>query len=76
LTIFVCAQDIFEIPIQIRRNCNSVWLFAGMTDRMMFSMIMTQVGLNGKDWWEDYSELIFRDVTIVEFSSNGTKIKF
>jgi hypothetical protein len=27
-------------------------------------------------WWEDYSELNFRDVMIVEFSSNGTKIKF
>jgi hypothetical protein len=36
LTIFICAQDIFGVPVQIRRNCDSVWLFAGMTDKMMF----------------------------------------
>jgi hypothetical protein len=46
-----------------------------MTDKMMFSMIMNQVGLNRKDWWEEYSELNFRDVMIIDFSSDGTKIK-
>jgi hypothetical protein len=76
LTIFICAQDVFGIPVQIRRNCDSVWLFAGLTNRTMFSMIMSQFGLNGKDWWETYSELNFRDVMIVDFSSDGTKIKF
>jgi hypothetical protein len=47
-----------------------------MTDKIMFSMIMNQVGLNGRDWWETYNELNFRDVMIVDFSSDGTKIKF
>jgi hypothetical protein len=42
---------------------------------MMFSMVMNQVGLNGKDWWEQYSELNFRDAMIIDFSSDGTKIK-
>jgi hypothetical protein len=36
------------VPVQIRRNCDSIWLFAEMADKMMFSMIMNQVGLNGK----------------------------
>jgi hypothetical protein len=49
LTIFICAQDMFGISVQIRRNCDTVWLFAGMTDKIMFSMIMNQVGLNGRD---------------------------
>jgi hypothetical protein len=75
LIIFICAQDMFRVPVQIRRNCDSVWLFAGMTDKMMFSMIINQVGLNGKDWWEEYSDLNFRDVMIIDFSSDGTKIK-
>jgi hypothetical protein len=75
LTIFICAQDIFGIPVQIRRNCDSVWLFAGVTDKIMFSMVMNQVGLNGKDWWEEYSDLNFRDVMIIDFSLDGTKIK-
>jgi hypothetical protein len=59
-----------------RRNCDSVWLFAGLTDRTMFSMIMSQFELNGKDWWETYSDLNFREVMIIDFSSDGTKIKF
>jgi hypothetical protein len=46
-----------------------------MTDKIMFLMIMNQVGLSGKDWWEEYFELNFRDVTIIDFSSDGTKIK-
>jgi hypothetical protein len=66
----------FGIPVQIRRNCDSVWLFAGMRDKMMFSMIMSELGLNERKWWENYSELNFRDVMIIDFSSDGTKIKF
>jgi hypothetical protein len=75
LTIFICAQDMFGVPVQIRRNCDTVWLFAGMTDKLVFGMIMSQFGLNFKDWWETYSELNFRDVLIIDFSSEGTKIK-
>jgi hypothetical protein len=45
LTIFICAQDMFGVPVQIKRNCDSIWLFDGMTDKMMFSMIIIQVGL-------------------------------
>jgi hypothetical protein len=71
LTIFIYAQD-----VQIRRNCDSVWLFAGLTDKTKFSMIMGQFGLSGREWWEIYSELNFRDVMVIDFSSDGTKIKF
>jgi hypothetical protein len=49
LTIFICAQYAFAIPVQIRRNCDSVWLFVGMTEKNMLSMIMIQVELNGRD---------------------------
>jgi hypothetical protein len=42
----------------------------------MFLMIMSQFGLNRKDWWETYSELNCRDVMMLNFSSDGTKIKF
>jgi hypothetical protein len=46
-----------------------------MTDKLVFGMIMNQFGLNFKDWWETYSELNFRDVLIIDFSLEGTKIK-
>jgi hypothetical protein len=32
----------FGIPVQIRINCDTVWLFAGMTDKLMFSMIIVR----------------------------------
>jgi hypothetical protein len=67
---------VFGIFVQIRRNCDSTWIFAGMTDKIMFLMITNQLGLNGRDWWETHHELNFRDVMIVDFSSDGTKIKF
>jgi hypothetical protein len=43
LTIFICAQYVFGIPVQIRRNCDIVWLFVGLTDKTMFSMIISQL---------------------------------
>jgi hypothetical protein len=65
----------FGVPVQIRRNCDTVWIFAGMTDKLVFGMIMNQFRLNFKEWLKTYSELKFRDVLIIDFSSEGTKIE-
>jgi hypothetical protein len=46
-----------------------------MIDKIMFSMIMSQVGLNGREWWPEYNELNFRDVMIVKIFRNS-KQKF
>jgi hypothetical protein len=75
LTIFICAQDIFGVPIQIRRNCDAVWIFAGMTDKTMFGMMMSQLGINGKDIWDEYSELGFRDILIINYSPKGVELE-
>jgi hypothetical protein len=55
LTIFICAQDMFGVFVQIRKNCDTVWIFAGVTDKLVFGIIMNQFGLNFKNWWEKYS---------------------
>jgi hypothetical protein len=26
ITIFICVQDIFGIPVKIRRNCDTIWI--------------------------------------------------
>jgi hypothetical protein len=76
LTIFICVQDIFGVPIKIRRNCDSVWIFAGITDRMAFGMIMRQLGIdNVKSLWESYRNLDFRDVLIISYGIKGVEIK-
>jgi hypothetical protein len=74
LTIFICAQDVFGIPPQIKRNCDTVWIFAGMTDKSMFGMMMAQFGLDGKTYWDMYSQLNFRDVFLIDNTQMGTKI--
>jgi hypothetical protein len=33
------------------------------------------LGFNGKDLWENYSELNLRDVMIIDYSSDWSKIK-
>jgi hypothetical protein len=75
LTIFICAQDIFGIPPGIKRNCDTIWLFAGMTDKSMFGIMCAQLGLNGKDIWDDYSSLDYRDVLIVDYTPKGIQLK-
>jgi hypothetical protein len=67
LTIFICVQDMFGVPVQIRRNCDTVWIFVGMMDKLVFGMIVNEFELNFKDWWNTYSELKFRDVLIINF---------
>jgi hypothetical protein len=61
----------FGVPVQIRRNCDTVWIFVGTTDKLVFGMI----GINFKDWWDTFSELKFKNVLIIDFSSEDTKIK-
>jgi hypothetical protein len=35
-TIFICLQDLYGIPAQLKRNADSIWVFAGFTDSTMF----------------------------------------
>jgi hypothetical protein len=75
LTIFICVQDIFGIPIKIRRNCDSVWIYAGMTDKMAFGIMSRQLGIdNVQKVWEVYHSLNFRDVMVVNYGINGVEI--
>jgi hypothetical protein len=41
----------------------------------MFGMMMAQLGINGKDIWSTYSPLKYREVLIIDYTSNGIKIK-
>jgi hypothetical protein len=75
LTIFICVQDIFGVPVKIRRNCDGIWIFAGFTDKTAFGMMMSQLGLSGKGMWDWYNDLEYRDVMVVSYGSGGTDAK-
>jgi hypothetical protein len=74
LTIFICVQDIFGVPIKIRRNCDSVWIFSGLTDKYAFSMMLKQQGVTGINW-EDYNQLQNREVLLISYDNDGTNIQ-
>jgi hypothetical protein len=75
-TIFICLQDIFSIPPQIKRNADSVWIFTGFTDKTMFSMMCKQLGspVKSDELWDIYEELDYRNAMIFVYDSDGIKI--
>jgi hypothetical protein len=40
LMILICIQDMYGIVPQLKRNCDTIFLFAGMTDRHMFGVMI------------------------------------
>jgi hypothetical protein len=76
LTIFICVQDVFGVPIKIKRNCDSIWIFAGLTDRNAFGMMARHLGIdNVQETWENYKELDYRDALIINYNSNGIELE-
>jgi hypothetical protein len=74
LTVFICIQDLYGVPPQLRRNCDSVFLFAGMSDKSVFGMMISQLGINGLDSWEQYRALPFRGFLLIDYLPEGIKI--
>jgi hypothetical protein len=75
-TIFICLQDIFSIPPQIKRNADSVWIFTGFTDKSMFGLLCKQLGspVQSDILWGLYEELEYRNALIFVCEPEGIKI--
>jgi hypothetical protein len=76
-TIFICLQDFFSIPPQLKRNADSIWIFTGFTDKTVFGTLVKQVGspISSDELWQIYNSLEYRDALIFEYSSKGIEIK-
>jgi hypothetical protein len=75
-TIFICVQDVFGVPVKIKRNCDAVWIFAGLTDKHAFGMMGRQLGLDDiDDIWLQYKQLGYRDVMIINYTSHGIDLQ-
>jgi hypothetical protein len=74
LTVFICIQDLYGVPPQIRRNCDSIFLFAGMTDKSMFGMMIQQLGISGLVSWMQYRSLPFRAFLLIDYLPEGISI--
>jgi hypothetical protein len=63
-TIFICTQDPYSIPVKIRRNLDSLWLFGGFTHSSMFQRLLNSFSPGEEDKeeaWEQYRELNAHD---------------
>jgi hypothetical protein len=67
---------VFGVPVKIKRNCDSVWIFAGLTDKHAFGMMGRQLGLDDiDDIWLEYKQLGYRDVLIINYTPNGIDVQ-
>jgi hypothetical protein len=78
-TIFICAQDPYSIPVKIRRNLNSLWLFGGFADSSMFQRLLNSFSSGEEDKeeaWDQYGELNVHDAIQFNLRSTGVEIVF
>jgi hypothetical protein len=77
-TFFVCCQDSFGIPPCIKRNVDTVWIFAGMTDRTVFGMMLKQFGLtlSSNKVWDFYVQLGQHDSMLLDYEPDGLKLRY
>jgi hypothetical protein len=77
-TFFICLQDSFGIPPCIKRNIDTVWIFAGMTDRSMFGLMLRQFGVStpSQNVWDFYSNLGFHDAMVLDYEDGGIELRY
>jgi hypothetical protein len=78
-TFFICCQDSFGIPPCIKRNVDTVWIFAGMTDKSVFGLMLKQFGMTlpSNSVWEFYTNnLGFHDAMLLDYETDGIKLRF
>jgi hypothetical protein len=76
-TIFICVQDLNGVPASIKRNIDTIWFFAGFTDKICFGFIMNQIGCpyDTHELYEKYIKLEFRDALIFEYENGVVNVK-
>ena len=75
LTVFICIQDIYGVPVQIRRNCDTIFIFAGMTDKMAFGMMTNQLGIGEIVKWDEYRVIPKRSILVVDYLAGEIKVR-
>jgi hypothetical protein len=73
ITYFLCTQDAFRIPPQLKRNCDTCIVFGGFTDYGMVSMLLRQLnctrgGIN--ILLETYKTLQDREGLVFDYHDN------
>jgi hypothetical protein len=73
LTVFICIQDMYGVAPQLRRNCDTVFLFAGMSDKHLFGTMMSHLGIRIS--WNEYKLIPYRGILVIDYTKDGERIK-
>jgi hypothetical protein len=68
-----------SIPVKIRRNLDSLWLFGGFTNSSMFQRLLNSFSPGQEDKeepWEQYRELNVHDAMQFNLRPTGVEIVF
>jgi hypothetical protein len=75
-TIFICAQDPYSIPVKIRKNLDSLWLFGRFTDSSMLQKLLNSFSPGEEvkeEAWDQYRELNVHDA--IQFNLRLTEVE-
>jgi hypothetical protein len=78
ITYFLCMQDGFSLPPQVKRNLDSCMLFGGYTDRMAVSMLLRQLNssdVDDKRLMSVYVTLGNRDAILFDYVHEYTTVR-
>jgi hypothetical protein len=78
ITYFLCMQDVFSLPPQIKRNLDTCILFGGYTDSQMISILLRQLSSgseSNKEIAKIYSQLSNRESLIFDYLTNKASVR-
>jgi hypothetical protein len=78
ITYFLCMQDAFAVPPQVKRNLDTCVIFGGFNDKQMFMMLLSQ--LNSSEHRNDelynlYKGLSNREGLLFDYLPSETVVK-
>jgi hypothetical protein len=78
ITYFLCMQDGFALPPQVKRNLDTCVIFGGFNDSQMLSMLFRQLNsssLSNEELTRVYRTLSNREGLLFDYLPNGTTVK-
>ncbi|GHU20824.1 hypothetical protein FACS189472_12830 [Alphaproteobacteria bacterium] len=78
ITYFLCMQDGFALPPQVKRNLDTCILFGGFNDSQMLNMLLRQLNSSSKSNAEltnVYRNLSNREGLFFDYLPDGTDVK-
>jgi hypothetical protein len=78
ITCFLCLQDAFSLPAQIKRNLDTCIIFGGYNDKQMMSMLLTQLNSSNQsnaNVMKIYNSLSSHEGLIFDYLPDRTNLK-